>query len=62
MSDASSCVPSSPSVLAETPPSSLPSPSLSSLSLTDNKEVSEEDRKQATRLKTVANEAFASMR
>jgi hypothetical protein len=38
--------------------SSVPSPALSTLSLTDLKEVSDKDRQEAARLKADANKAF----
>lgn len=49
-----SSVPSSP---VSTPPSSLPSPSLSTLSI---KDISDEDREAAAKLKAEANKAFTS--
>lgn len=49
---------SSSSLSSTTPPSSEPSPALSTLSLTDLKEVSDEDRQEAARLKADANKAF----
>ncbi|KAN0129198.1 Metallo-dependent phosphatase-like protein [Lactarius tabidus] len=49
---------SSSSLSPNTSPSSAPSPALSSLSLTDLKEVSDEDRQEAARLKADANKAF----
>ncbi|KAI9509155.1 phosphoprotein phosphatase [Russula earlei] len=52
---------SSPSLSSTTSPSSVvPSPSLSTLSLTDPKEVTESDRQEATQLKADANKAFTS--
>ncbi|KAI0256163.1 Metallo-dependent phosphatase-like protein [Lactifluus subvellereus] len=52
---------SSPSSLLSTsPPSSVPSPALSTLSLADPKEVTEKDRQEAARLKAEANKAFIS--
>jgi serine/threonine-protein phosphatase 5 len=45
--------------LSSTPPSSaIPSPALSTLSLTDPKEVTEDDRQEAAKLKADANKAF----
>jgi hypothetical protein len=44
-----------------TPPSSVPSPALSTLSLSDLKEVTESDRQEATKLKADANKAFVCM-
>jgi serine/threonine-protein phosphatase 5 len=52
---------SSSSLSPNTSPSSAPSPALSSLSLTDLKEVSDEDRQEAARLKADANKAFLGM-
>lgn len=49
---------SSPSSSLTSPPSSVPSPALSTLSLTDLKEVSDEDRREAAQLKADANKAF----
>ena len=58
MSEASQ---SSSSLSSTTTPSSVPSPALSTLSLTDLKEVSDEDRQEAVRLKADANKAFLGM-
>ena len=52
---------SSQSSSTTTTPSSVPSPALSTLSLTDLKEVSDEDRQEAARLKADANKAFLGM-
>jgi len=49
---------SASSLSPTTTPSSVPSPALSTLSLTDRKEVSDEDRQEAARLKADANKAF----
>jgi len=58
MSDSSQ---SSPSLSSTTPPSSaVPSPALSTLSLADPKEVTENDRQEAAQLKADANKAFIS--
>ena len=47
------------SSVSSTPPSSaIPSPALSSLTLTDPKEVTENDRQEAAQLKADANKAF----
>jgi len=52
---------SSTSRSSTTPPSSvIPSPTLSTLSLTDPKEVTEDDRQEAAKLKADANKAFSS--
>ncbi|KAF9049945.1 Metallo-dependent phosphatase-like protein [Panaeolus papilionaceus] len=48
---------SSPSLSSTTPPSSVPSPQLQSLSLAD---ISNEDKAEAARLKALANKAFSS--
>ncbi|VDB87338.1 unnamed protein product [Peniophora sp. CBMAI 1063] len=59
--DASSSTPSSPALSARsTPPSSAPSPTLSTLSLSDPKELSEQDLAEAAKLKAAANKAFIS--
>jgi len=57
---ADSSTSSSPSLSASTPPSSVPSPEIQSLSLSEStpRVVSEEDRKQAAELKAQANKAF----
>ena len=52
---------STSSLSSTTSPSSVPSPALSTLSLTDRKEVSDEDRQEAARLKADANKAFLGM-
>jgi hypothetical protein len=52
---------STSSLSPTTSPSSVPSPALSTLSLTDRKEVSDEDRQEAARLKADANKAFLGM-
>ncbi|OJA13066.1 hypothetical protein AZE42_01901 [Rhizopogon vesiculosus] len=57
MSDSSSASSSAPSSQASTPLSSLPSPEIQSLSLRD---VTDEDRAQAAKIKAEANKAFAS--
>ena len=50
---------SSPSLAGSTPPSSVPSPEIQSLSLSDSpKVVSEEDKAEALKLKGEANKAF----
>jgi len=49
---------SSPSVSFTPPSLAIPSPALSSLSLTDPKEVTENDRQEAAQLKADANKAF----
>jgi hypothetical protein len=49
---------SSTSLSPTTSPSSVPSPALSTLSLTDLKEVPDKDKQEAARLKTDANKAF----
>jgi serine/threonine-protein phosphatase 5 len=48
----------SPSVSSTPPSSAIPSPALSTLSLTDPKEVTENDRQEAAQLKADANKAF----
>ena len=53
--------PSSSSLPSTSPPSSVPSPALSTLSLADPKDVTENDRQEATRLKAEANRAFICM-
>ncbi len=48
-------------IMSESPtttPSSVPSPALSTLSLTDLKEVSDKDKQEAAQLKADANKAF----
>ncbi len=50
-----------PSLSSITSPASVPSPALSTLSLTDLKEVSHKDRQEAARLKADANKAFLGM-
>ena len=52
---------STPSLSPNSSPSSVPSPALSTLSLTDLKEVSDKDRQEAARLKADANKAFLGM-
>jgi hypothetical protein len=53
---------SSPSLSSTTPPSSvIPSPALSTLSLADPKEITEDDRQEAAKLKVDANQAFSCM-
>ncbi|KAN0102476.1 Metallo-dependent phosphatase-like protein [Russula decolorans] len=52
---------SSSSLSSTTPPSSvIPSPALSTLSLADPKDITEDDRQQAAKLKADANQAFSS--
>jgi serine/threonine-protein phosphatase 5 len=52
---------SSSSLPSTTPPSSvIPSPTLSTLSLADPKEITEDDRREAAKLKADANQAFSS--
>ncbi|KAA1476031.1 hypothetical protein DENSPDRAFT_489269 [Dentipellis sp. KUC8613] len=57
---AMSTLSSSSSSERSTPPSTVPSPALSSLSISDAepKEVSEEDKQEAAKLKAEANKAF----
>ncbi|KAI0268648.1 Metallo-dependent phosphatase-like protein [Gloeopeniophorella convolvens] len=57
MSDSTS---SSPSLPSSTPPTSVPSPAIATLSLSDVKEVTDQDREKAARLKADANKAFTS--
>lgn len=56
MSESSSSVPSSPK---STPPSSIPSPELATLSLAD---ISEENKQEAAKIKSEANKAFVGAR
>lgn len=60
MSEESSSVPASPVSSASTPPSSVPSPQLESLTLRDTI-VSDEDKLEAAKLKAQANKAFIGM-
>ncbi|KAI0321169.1 phosphoprotein phosphatase [Amylostereum chailletii] len=59
MSDTSTSVPSSPALTSSTPLSSAPSPALSTLSLSDPKEVTEHDLAESAKLKAEANKAFS---
>lgn len=60
MSNLSSSATSSPTLVESTPHSSVPSPQMNSLSLTDPITISDEDKKEAARIKTEANKAFTS--
>ncbi|KAL0068795.1 Palmitoyl-protein thioesterase 1 [Marasmius tenuissimus] len=60
MSASESSAPSSPGASASTPPSSVPSPQMNTLSLSDSVTVTEEDKKAAAEIKAKANKAFSS--
>lgn len=64
MSTPDSSATSSPGASASTPPSSIPpSPEIQALSLSDTaKEVTEEDKAEALKIKAQANKAFIGMR
>jgi hypothetical protein len=51
---------SSPALTASSPPSSVPSPQMQNLTLTDLVPVSDEDKAAAARIKAEANKAFTS--
>ncbi|KAJ3571693.1 hypothetical protein NP233_g3592 [Leucocoprinus birnbaumii] len=60
MNDSSSSSASSPVLTASSPPSSIPSPQMQNLTLTDLVQVSDEDKAEAARIKAQANKAFTS--